>query len=280
MSLLAVLIIAILQGVTELFPVSSLGHAVILPALLGLAIDQKDPAFLPFLVVLHVGTATALLIYFWRDWIGILRALFHIGRDNWRDRLRPIELIVIATIPAVVIGFLLEKPLRELFGKPAIAAGFLIANGFLLFAGERIRRRRGGGVAAEGTALTRRGALMIGLWQCLAFFPGLSRSGATLVGGLLSGLNHAAAAHFSFLIATPVILGAAILEIPKLLHQNIGSGTAALSIVGGIVAGVTAYGSTAFLMRYFRRHEFQALDPFAWYCVVGGVVALGVLIFA
>lgn len=280
MSLLAVVIIAVIQGITELFPISSLGHAVILPAVLGLAIDQKDPAFLPFLVVLHLGTATALLIYFWRDWIGILRALLHVGRSDWRDRLRPIELIVIATIPAVVIGFLLERPLRDLFGKPAIAAGFLIANGLLLFAGERIRRRRANAGAADTVALTRRGALAIGLWQCLAFLPGLSRSGATLVGGLLSGLNHAAAAHFSFLIATPVILGAAILEIPKLLHQSVGSGTAALSIVGGIVAGITAYGSTAFLMHYFRRREFQALDPFAWYCIGGGVIALGVLAFA
>ena len=280
MSLLAVTIIAIIQGVTELFPISSLGHAVILPAMLGLAIDQKDSAFLPFLVVLHLGTATALLIYFWRDWAGILRALLHVGRSDWRDRLRPIELIVIATIPAVVIGFLLEKPLRDLFGKPVIAAAFLIVNGLLLFAGERIRRRRSNAGAAETVALTRRGALAIGLWQCLAFLPGLSRSGATLVGGLLSGLNHAAAAHFSFLIATPVILGAAILEIPKLLHQSVGSGTAALSIVGGIVAGITAYGSTAFLMRYFRRREFQALDPFAWYCIAGGIVALGVLVFA
>lgn len=280
MSLLAVIIVAIVQGVTELFPVSSLGHAVILPALLGLAIDQRDPAFLPFLVVLHLGTATALLIYFRRDWLGIIRAVLHIGRGNWRDRLRPIELIVIATIPAVVIGFLLEKPLRDLFGAPTIAAGFLVVNGALLFAGERIRRRRGDGARVEGAALTRRAAFVIGLWQCLAFLPGLSRSGATLVGGLLAGLSHAAAAQFSFLIATPVILGAAILEVPKLMHQSIASGTAILSIIGGIVAGVTAYGSTAFLMRYFRRHEFQALDPFAWYCTLGGIAALGLLIFA
>src|SRR5579883_2092735 len=141
MSLPAVIIIAILQGVTELFPISSLGHAVILPAVLGLSIDQSDPSFLPFLVVLHLGTAIALLAYFWRDWIGILRAMFLAPSLGWRDRLRPIELIVIATIPAVIIGFVLEKPLRELFGKPLIAAAFLAANGILLFAGERLRRR-------------------------------------------------------------------------------------------------------------------------------------------
>jgi len=282
MSLLAVAIIAILQGITELFPVSSLGHAVILPAILGLAIDQGDPAFLPFLVVLHLGTAIALLAYFWRDWIGILRALLRARGRDWRGRLRPVELIVIATVPAVVIGFALEKPLRALFGKPIIAAAFLAANGILLFAGERLRRRahahRGGEAQSAKTAtLSPRGALAIGLWQCLAFFPGLSRSGATLVGGLLAGLDHEAAAHFSFLIATPVILGAAVLEIPKLLQQSVGSGTAVLALIGGVVAGITAYASTAFLMRYFRRHDFQALDPFAWYCLFAGLAAIVVL---
>jgi undecaprenyl-diphosphatase len=285
MSLLAVVIIAVLQGVTELFPVSSLGHAVILPAILGLAINQNDPAFLPFLVVLHLGTAIALLAYFWRDWVGILRAIFlgH-GGQSWTDRLRPLELIVIATIPAVVLGFVLEKPLRELFGKPVIAAAFLAGNGILLFVGERLRRRsrRNAPAAAPAdaktVALTRKGALAIGFWQCLAFFPGLSRSGATLVGGILAGLSHEAAAHFSFLIATPVILGAGVLEIPKLLHQSVGSTTVVLSLVGGVVAGVTAFASTAFLMRYFRRHEFQALDPFAWYCLVAGIGAIAVLV--
>lgn len=279
MSALAVIIIAILQGVTELFPVSSLGHAVILPALFGLAINQSDPAFLPVLVVLHVGTAVALLIYFRRDWIGIFRGVFLAPGRNWRDRIRPVELIVIATIPAVVIGFVLEKPLKELFGKPLIAAAFLAVNGLLLFVGERTRRRKAeedSGVA-KATALSRKGALAIGFWQCLAFIPGLSRSGATLVGGILAGLSHEAAAHFSFLIATPVILGAAVLEVPKLLHQSVSSDTAILAVVGGIVAGIVAYLSTAFLMRYFRGHDFKALDPFAWYCALAGLAAFVIL---
>ena len=279
MSLLAVVIIAILQGITELFPISSLGHAVVLPALFGLAIDQSDPSFLPFLVVLHLGTAVALLFYFRRDWIGIFRGVFLAPGRDWRDRIRPIELIVIATIPAVVLGFLLEKPLRELFGKPLVAAAFLAVNGLLLFVGERIRRHKAAdqGAASEPKALTRQGALAIGFWQCLAFIPGLSRSGATLVGGLLAGLTHEAAAHFSFLIATPVILGAGVLEVPKLLHQSVSSTTALYSVIGGIVAGIVAYLSTAFLMRYFRSHEFKALDPFAWYCALGGLAAFVVL---
>jgi undecaprenyl-diphosphatase len=277
MSALAVIIIAVLQGVTELFPISSLGHAVVLPALLGLSINQSDPAFLPFLVVLHLGTAIALLIYFRRDWIGIFRGVFLTPGRDWRDRLRPVELIVIATIPAVVIGFLLEHPLKELFGKPLIAAAFLAVNGLLLFVGERIRRRRAEDEGAANAALSRKGALAIGFWQCLAFIPGMSRSGATLVGGLLAGLSHEAAAHFSFLIATPVILGAAVIEVPKLMHESVSTTTVILSLVGGVVAGGTAYASTAFLMRYFKRHDFKALDPFAWYCALGGLAAFVIL---
>ena len=166
---------------------------------------------------------------------------------------------------------LFEHKLRELFGAAAIAAAFLFANGFLLFAGERIRNRVARrGDAADLDGLSWRGALAIGFWQCLAFFPGVSRSGATMVGGLLTGLSHRAAAHFSFLIATPVILGAAVLEVPKLLHRTAAPGMAAASLVGGVAAGVTAYASIAFLMRYFGKHDFEALDPFAYYCWLAG----------
>ncbi len=275
MPFLAVILIAILQGVTELFPVSSLGHAVILPALLGLAIDQDAPAFLPFLVVLHLGTALALVIYFWRDWSDIVRGLIAARAQG----LRLLALVVVATLPAVVVGFALEKPLRHLFATPTISAAFLIANGVLLFAGERLRRR--GGAPAFGAdpleRLSWRGALVIGAWQCLAFLPGISRSGATLVGGLLAGLSHRGAAHFSFLIATPVILGAGLLEVPKLMRLGGGTGLSGTVLLGGVVAGITAFASTAFLMRYFRRREFQALDPFAWYCWAAGAAALAIL---
>lgn len=277
MTLFVVLIIAILQGVTELFPVSSLGHAVILPALLKLPIDENAPAFLPFLVVLHLGTGLALLIYFWRDWFGILRGIVAPRAEDRGSQFKLLELIAIATVPAVVLGFALEKPLRELFGKPMIAAIFLVANGLLLLIGERMRRRRGESGTTDPKSLSRLGALSIGLWQCLAFLPGISRSGATLVGGLRSGLQHGAAAHFSFLIATPVIFGATVLEVPKLLRQEIPAGTMQLALIGGVVAGITAFASTAFLMRYFRGHEVRALDPFAWYCVGAGGIAMALL---
>jgi undecaprenyl-diphosphatase len=271
--------LAVLQGITELFPISSLGHAVIVPPLLGWPIDQHSPEFLPFIVVLHVGTATALLLYFWRDWLAIALGIFGRG-DRMPDAWRALGLIVVATLPAVVIGFFFEKLVRGLFASPLVAALFLIANGFLLLVGDWLRTRSETrrGREPRVTVLGWRGALAVGFWQCLAFIPGISRSGAAMVGGLVSGLHHTEAAHFSFLIATPIILGAAVLEVPKLLALP-GHGISVLAIAAGIVAGVTAYASIAFLMHYFRRHDFDdALVPFAIYCWAAGAGAT--LIFA
>jgi undecaprenyl-diphosphatase len=278
MSALHAIALAILQGITELFPISSLGHAVIVPPLLGWStIDQHSPEFLPFVVVLHVGTAVALLLYFWRDWAAILMGILG-GRGTAKsaDAWNALGLIVVATLPAVVIGFLFEKLVRGLFASPLIAALFLIANGFLLLLGEWLRQRDAPPRAGRQRALPAfgwRGALAVGIWQCAAFIPGISRSGAAMVGGLVSGLPHTEAAHFSFLIATPIIAGAAVLEIPKLMALP-GHGLSTLVIAAGIVAGITAYLSTAFLMRYFLRRDFDnALVPFAIYCWVAGAAA-------
>ena len=273
--------LAILQGITELFPISSLGHVVIVPSLLGWPIDQHAPEFLPFVVVLHVGTAVALLLYFWRDWLRIALGLFADDGARAADARHALGLIVVATLPAVVIGLLFEKLVRGLFASPLIAALFLIANGFLLLLGDRLRNRADearSGHERRLNALDWKGALAIGFWQCTAFIPGISRSGAAMVGGLMSGLHHAEAAHFSFLIATPIIAGAAVLEVPKLLALP-GHGISGLAIAAGIVAGVTAYLSIAFLMRYFRRHNFDdALVPFAIYCWAGGALAAAVFL--
>jgi len=223
MTALQAMVIAVLQGATELFPVSSLGHAVILPRLLGWHLDQHGAAFLPFLVMLHLGTAAALLLYFWRDW--------------W-------------TLAQGNLG--------------------LVANGFLLLLGERLRTSAAGAEPRAIASLTPIDALTIGLWQSLALLPGISRSGATIVGGLLRGIDHAAAAHFSFLIATPIILAAALKEVPKLAHAGLPPGTFALAFAAALVAGAVAYASTAFLMRYFRGHDEWALNPFAYYCLAAG----------
>ena len=272
MSLLHALFIAVLQGATELFPVSSLGHAVVLPALVSWAIDQKSAAFLPFLVMLHTGTAIALLLYFWRDWWTLFTGVVGWNKPHKVTEARRVfPLIIIATIPAVIIGFALEKFVRGLFGSPSIAAGFLVVNGCILLLGEKLRGRGG---HRPLSSLTATDAMIIGFWQCLALIPGISRSGATIVGGLLRGVDHAGAAHFSFLIATPIIIGATGLEVPKLLHSSVPAGVFELSAIAAVVAGITAFASTWFLMRFFRRNDSWSLTPFAIYCWVAGIGSL------
>lgn len=272
MTVLHAILFAILQGATELFPVSSLGHAVIVPALLHWHIDQSAPSFLPFVVMLHVGTATALLAYFWRDWWAIAMAL--LGRGNPSDisgNRRLLVNLIIATLPAVLIGFVLKKPIQHLFASPTIAALFLIANAALLVLGEKLRRRQ----AARVANLSPADALVIGLFQCLAFLPGISRSGAAMVGGLARGVDHEGAARFAFLMATPVIAGATLVEVPKLLHAGPAAhGVFGLAVLAAIVAGLVAFASTAFLLRYFRDHDRWALNPFAWYCAAFGLLSL------
>jgi undecaprenyl-diphosphatase len=278
MTSIEALIIAILQGITELFPVSSLGHAVILPKLLGWDIDQHAPTFLPFLVVLHLGTATALLAYFRRDWLAIILAFFGQGKVPERKvQWRLLWLIVLATVPAVLLALVFENRIRYLFGTPVAAAVFLLVNGGVLFAGERLRQASG--ERRLGDMLWWE-ALVIGLWQSTALLPGISRSGATIVGGLLIGFHHREAAHFSFLIAAPIILAAGVHEVPHLFEPQVAARFTALVWLSGLAAGLTAYASTAFLMRYFRRHDFEALDPFAYYCWGAGALALAALVLA
>ena len=274
MTALQSILIAILQGATELFPVSSLGHAVVLPALFKTGIDQHSPEFLPFLVMLHLGTATALLVYFWRDWWAIGIGVLGFGDDVGEAR-RVFLLIIVATIPAVIVGFALEKLVRGLFGSPLIAASFLMVNGGVLLFGERLRGKGNRPVSS----LTKLDALVIGCFQCLALIPGISRSGVTIVGGLLRGVDHVGSAHFSFLIATPIILGATVLEVPKLLHEHVPEGVFAMSAIAAVVAGITAFLSTWFLMRYFKNQDSWALTPFAIYCLLAGAASVGVLKF-
>jgi undecaprenyl-diphosphatase len=264
------LLFAVLQGATELFPVSSLGHAVIVPALLHWPIDQAAPGFLPFLVMLHLGTATALLLYFRADWLAMLAGVLGRGEaaQNAAQRGMLVRLIV-ATIPAVIIGFTLKKPLAHLFANPFASALFLIGNAGLLWVGEALRRAG----ARRTEQLSYLDALIIGAYQCLAFLPGISRSGATIVGGLSRGIDHEAAARFTFLMGTPVIFAAAALEVPKLVHGHLLHALFGPALLAAVAAGVVAYASSAFLMRYFRKHDVWALSPFAWYCLVAGALS-------
>jgi undecaprenyl-diphosphatase len=272
-------VMAVLQGITELFPVSSLAHGVLVPHLLGWGIDQQAPSFLPFLVALHLGTAVALLVYFWRDWWALLSSLLpagagpqkETGAEARADERHILWLLVLGTVPAGLLGLTLEKRLAPLFGAYRVVAVSLILNGLMLLLGEWLRRRQR---PEPHTLTTLRPvqAALVGLAQAIALVPGFSRSGAAMVGGLLVGLSHEAAARFAFLLATPIILGAAVLELPKLLGP---AGRPALgpALVGGVLAGLVAYASTALLMRYFRRREANDLVPFAVYCILAGLVA-------
>jgi undecaprenyl-diphosphatase len=274
MSLLQVVILALVQGLTELFPISSLGHAVILPDVLRWRLNQGAEWFLPLLVVMHLGTALALLVYFWRDWRDFAFAVL-LGRGpKVLEERRLFLRVVAATIPAVILGGLLEKTLKTYaFGLPLVAGVFLVINGIILIVAERMRRP----LRRALDDLTVVDALVIGLWQCLALIPGISRSGVTMVGGFRAGLDHQDAARFSFLTATPIILGAAVLEAPKLLkHREVLKGGLGLndplkaSLLAGAIAGVAAFASLVLIMRWFKTHDIKAFDPFGWYCILAG----------
>ena len=285
MTLFQVVVLALIQGVTELFPISSLGHAVIIPDILNWNLDQQGEWFLPFLVVMHLGTAIALLIYFWRDWWEFfLAVVFNRGARPAEER-RLFFRVVVATIPAVIVGALFEKVLKQFaFGLPGVACAFLIVNGAILFAAERMKRPE----QKSLDALTWLDALVIGVWQCLALIPGISRSGVTMVGGFRAGLDHKDAARFSFLTATPIILGATVLEAPKLLKHGRAAAAAKgfdpsnmlhLAVLAGVIAGVAAFISLWAIMRWFRGHEVKAFDPFAYYCLGAGALFLVVDLF-
>jgi undecaprenyl-diphosphatase len=276
----------LLQGVTELFPVSSLGHSVIIPSLIpgwdGLAKAQSRPEsfFLAFLVALHVGTAVALIVFYRRDWNGIVRGFGRTIRDRRIEDSdgRLAWLLIVASIPAGLTGLAFEHVLRVVFAKPLYASVFLLVNGAILGAGERFRRRAEVKEVAvahgtyEGTDVRRletlefREAAIIGVIQSFALFPGISRSGITMVAGLVRGLNHRDSARFSFLLATPIILAAGVYKLPDLLGP-LGNGIRVEALAGAVAAAIAAYLSVGFLTRYFRT---QTLTPFAVYCAVVG----------
>jgi undecaprenyl-diphosphatase len=333
-------VVGLIQGVSELFPVSSLGHNVLIPALIGgswgsdLNVSAKESPYLAFIVGLHVATAIALLIYFWRDWVRIIGGFFTsfgqftrpaAGTSRWHlqsaDQ-RLAWMIILATIPVGLVGLKFEHAFRVLFGVPIRAAIFLVVNGVILLLGERFRRRSsvaadqriaaerelalstagragaavvgGGGRHASGHQAVRNQevaealesdrrlstigyveAVIIGCAQILALLAGISRSGVTMVAGLLRGLSHEDAARFAFLLATPVILAAGVLKIGDLIQK--GHGIYGQILVASLLSGIGAYVSVRFLVRYFQT---RTLTPFGIYCIVfglGSVIYLGLV---
>jgi len=270
-------ILGFLQGVAELFPISSLGQSVILPSILGWNIHQNDSYFITFLVATHLATALVLLGFFWADWVRIVKGLGRSLRDRGID---PADtdaklawLLIVGTIPAGILGLLLENKLRHVFASPRSAAFFLTINGLLLFGAELLRRRSKQVDEDDDARIARElswgNTVGIGSAQALALIPGFSRSGMAMGGGLLAGLSNLDAARFSFLLATPIIGAAAILKLPE-LFGSAGNGVRGQALVGALCAAAAAYVSIRFLMRYF---ETNTLIPFAIYCVAAGIAA-------
>jgi len=318
-SYLQAIVIALIQGVTELFPISSLGHSVLIPAWIGgswhTLVTQSSQAtseksfYLAFIVALHCATALALLWYFRADWFRIIRGFIRSAARSIKQRQIMIEgrderlawMIVVATIPVGLTGVALEHTFRTVFAKPLAAAIFLFINGLILLGGERMRRRQPASLLAERApqvtieagrnsrlggrqgseiraareadarlaSLTFRQALYIGSLQIGALLAGISRSGITMVGGLWQGLDHEDAARFGFLLATPVILAAGVLKLPS-LAGSAGAHIHGQVVVGVIVAGIAAYFSVRFLMRYFQT---RTLTLFAVYCLIFGAAS-------
>lgn len=318
------IIVGLIQGTTELFPVSSLGHNVLIPALIGgnwvkdLNVSKPESPYLAFVVGLHVATATGITAYFWRDWVRIVGGFFTSFQASIR---RPLKIttadqklawmIVLATIPVGLVGLGFEHKFRVIFGVPSRAAAFLVLNGIILFAGERFRTRKsraadeqvlrareeepqlvGAGRVAGAHSSGQRAlrqqevataiqadrrltsfsywqAVLIGSAQILALLAGISRDGVTMVAGMFRGLSREDAARFAFLLATPVILAAGVLKIPDLFGP-LGDGIRPQILAGSIVAGVAAYLSVRYLMKYFQT---RTLTPFAIYCVVFGLAS-------
>jgi undecaprenyl-diphosphatase len=300
------LVVGLVQGVTELFPVSSLGHSVLLPALIGgrwardLDVSAPESPYLAFVVGLHVATALALLVFFRADWVRIVRGFLTSVRDrrvSTSDQ-RLAWLIVLATIPVGLAGLALEHTFRTVLGKPVPAAVFLIVNGLLLLAGERMRRSAapaeamamaGSAGADQGSTtstvdpavaadrrlggISTRTALLVGSAQALALLPGISRSGIAMVAGLVRGLSHEDAARFSFLLATPVILAAGVLKLPDLAGP-LGAGIRGQVLLGSLASGLAAYASVRWLTRWFST---RTMTPFGIYCLLAGAAGLVVL---
>ncbi|HEX7683960.1 MAG TPA: undecaprenyl-diphosphate phosphatase [Trinickia sp.] len=266
MSLWFLIFLSVLQGVTELFPVSSLGHTLLAPALLGMHIDKHAPQLIPFLVALHLGTALALLWYFRKRWVALIGGWFGSLAGRRSEEGHMMWALIIGTIPAGIVGLLLEKRLERIFHDLRIVALALMVNGLLLWLGDRLQRAR---AHRQPEALSYKQAFLVGLAQVGALIPGFSRSGLTMIAGNAAGLTAESAAEFAFLLGTPIIFAAGLLEVPKLFHAP---GQLADAVLGGILTAVAAYLSVRFLMRYFEGRG--RLASFGVYCILAGAACL------
>jgi undecaprenyl-diphosphatase len=269
-------LLGLVQGLTELFPISSLGHIVLIPALLNWQVSESSEPFVLFLVATHFATALVLLAFFWKDWVKVIVGFFRFDPKDVYTRLS--WLLIVATIPTGLIGLIFQNKIEGLFSAPKLVALVLILNGLLLYGIELTKRSRmrfenlrvAGDVAIAKLSWPQ--AFGTGLMQSLALIPGFSRTGSSLGGGLLAGLDHESAARFSFLLATPIILAAAVLKLPSLVHAHF---SILPILLGAVISAFGAFLSLTFLVRYFKNNT---LVPFAWYCIIAGILSFAFLI--
>ena len=261
--LLLAIILGIVEGVTEFIPVSSTGHLVLATELLGFDAEKWSA----FNVIIQLGAILAIVVLYWRTFWAVLEGLFKGQPMSWRF----VRNILIAFLPSAILGFLLIKYIEQLLGDPKVVAVMFILGGIAILAIERLVKKSDVVGVAELPASR---ALGIGLVQCLAMIPGVSRSGATIMGALSLGVERRTAAEFSFFLAVPTMLGATTLELLKHRHEMLagahGVGFGAVA-VGFVVSFVVALVVVRGFVHYISRHGFA---PFAWYRIVAGAVAL------
>ncbi|NCU78341.1 MAG: undecaprenyl-diphosphate phosphatase [Actinobacteria bacterium] len=273
-------IIGAIQGITELFPISSLGHAILVPAWLGGTfrefISSENQSYLLVTIAMHLASSVALFIVFRKRWTRLISGSLSAvkNRNLQSTQFRVLSYILIATVPVGILGLAFDDYFQSIFGNPKFSSIFLTINGLILVGAERLAKRDQLHELTDSDAeidqrVNVRRSVVIGFGQSLALFAGISRFGVTMSAGLLSKLNHSVASDFAFLLSLPVILGASIVKLPDLFttdtNQIIGQ-----IIVGSIVSFICTYISVTFLVKWFKT---RTLYPFAIYCLVFGIIS-------
>ncbi|NCV73995.1 MAG: undecaprenyl-diphosphate phosphatase [Actinobacteria bacterium] len=273
-------IIGAIQGITELFPISSLGHAILVPAWLGGTfrefISSENQSYLLVTIAMHLASSVALFIVFRKRWTRLISGSLSAvkNRNLQSTQFRVLSYILIATVPVGILGLAFDDYFQSIFGNPKFSSIFLTINGLILVGAERLAKRDQLHELTDSDAeidqrVNVRRSVVIGFGQSLALFAGISRFGVSMSAGLLSKLNHSVASDFAFLLSLPVILGASIVKLPDLFttdtNQIIGQ-----IIVGSIVSFICTYISVTFLVRWFKT---RTLYPFAIYCLVFGILS-------
>jgi len=271
-------LIGFIQGITELFPISSLGHAILIPAWIGGSfgefISEENEAYLLITIAMHLASSVALFLVFRKRWIRLISGTVQavVSKNFQSTSFRVLSYIVIATIPVGVLGLAFGDYFQSIFGKPQYSALFLTLNGLLLITAERLSRRDITAELQDSDAeidrrVSAKTAVAIGFGQSLALFAGISRFGVTMSAGLLRKLNHSVASDFAFLLSLPVIVGASIIKLPELFTTSANELLGQI-LLGSVISFIATYISVTFLVRWFKT---KTLYPFAIYCLVFGM---------